>query len=77
MSDKQTAERQANDEMMLGYFDGWDLDAPEPSENRSHSYRHGFANARDDRRGKPRASAEELRRMADLAMAKDEALQHG
>lgn len=66
--------RPANDEMVQGYMDGWDLDAPEPSENRSHSYRHGFANARDDRRGKPRASYEQLNRWADEARAKDEAL---
>jgi hypothetical protein len=42
-------------EMVDGYRDGHDLDAPEPSQNRSRSYRHGFANGRDDRRGKPRA----------------------
>lgn len=63
--------RPANAEMVQGYMDGWDLDAPEPSENRSHSYRHGFANARDDRRGNPRASFDELTRLADLAMLKD------
>lgn len=61
----------ANDEMVAGFLDGYDLDAPEPSANRSHSYRHGFANGRDDRGGKPRASAAELRRMADLAMERD------
>lgn len=66
-------ERSANDEMVEGYRDALDLSSPEPSDNRSHSYRHGFANGRDDRSGKPRASAAELRVMADLAMAKDEA----
>ncbi len=65
--------RSANDDMIEGFIDGYDLNAPEPSANRSHSYRHGFANGRDDRSGKPRASAAELRRLADLAMAKDEA----
>lgn len=69
-ADSQTT-RPANAEMVQGYMDGWDLDAPEPSENRSHSYRHGFANARDDRRGNPRASFDELTRLADLAMLKD------
>lgn len=63
--------RPANDEMVQGYLDGWDLDNPEPSENRSYSYRHGFANARDDRAGKPRALAHVLREMADIAMERD------
>lgn len=65
--------RPANDEMVAGYLDGLDLSSPEPSDNRSHSYRHGFANGRDDRARKPRASAVKLRELADLAMAKDEA----
>lgn len=68
---KSDTTRRANDEMVQGYMDGWDLDAPEPSENRSHSYRHGFANARDDRRGKPRASFEQIIKWADEAMEKD------
>ncbi len=48
------SERPANDEMIQGYRDGLDPNNPEPSANRSHSYRHGFANGRDDRRGEPR-----------------------
>lgn len=52
----------ANDEMVEGFRDGYDMSAPEPSVNRSHSYRHGFANGRDDRSGKPRASYVELTR---------------
>lgn len=64
----------ANDEMVQGYLDGLDLDSPEPSENRSHSYRHGFANGRDDRSGKPRASADRLRADAEIAMARDETI---
>ncbi len=56
--------RPANEEMVQGYLDGWDLDNPEPSDNRSWSYRHGFANARDDRRGKPRASFQEISQWA-------------
>lgn len=63
----------ANQEMIDGFLDGYDLDAPEPSTNRSASYRHGFANGRDDRAGKPRATAQALRDMATVAMAADEA----
>ena len=62
----------ANAEMIEGFKDGYDLDAPEPSANRSHSYRHGFANGRDDRRGKPRATFEALVQMAEAAMIADE-----
>lgn len=65
--------RPANEEMIEGYMDGLDLDCPEPSANRSLSYRHGFANGRDDRSGKPRASYSQLCEMADDAMARDEA----
>ena len=65
-------ERPANAEMVQGFRDGYDLSAPEPSANRSHSYRHGFANGRDDRAGKPRAGYTELHRLADLAMEMDE-----
>jgi hypothetical protein len=46
---------EANADMIEGFRDGYDLNAPDPSANRSASYRHGFANGRDDRRGKPRA----------------------
>lgn len=67
-------ERPANTEMIEGYCDGLNLDCPEPSDNRSASYRHGFANGRDDRRGKPRASVAEIIRQADEAMAVDEML---
>ena len=62
----------ANAEMIEGFTDGYDLTAPEPSANRSSSYRHGFANGRDDRRGKPRASFDELTKQAEAAMAADE-----
>ena len=64
--------REANQEMVDGYMDGFDLDAPEPSSNRSYSYRHGFANGRDDRRGTPRAVAAVLRAQAEAAMECDE-----
>jgi hypothetical protein len=69
------ADGPANDEMVDGFRDGYDLSAPEPSANRSHSYRHGFANGRDDRSGQPRASYAELIRMADLAMEMDRNIQ--
>jgi hypothetical protein len=52
------------DEMWTGYLDGFDPDSPEPNANRSHCYRHGFANGRDDRRNEPRATAATLREMA-------------
>lgn len=61
----------ANDEMVQGFLDGYDLTAPEPSANRSASYRHGFANGRDDRRGKPRDSYQNLIQQAELAMLTD------
>lgn len=61
----------ASDEMVSGYLDGLKPDSPEPSGNRSFSYRHGFANGRDDRAGNPRASAQSLRRMAEEAMRLD------
>lgn len=64
----------ANAEMVQGYMDGYSLDNPEPSSNRSASYRHGFANGRDDQSGKPRAGAETLREQAGQAMAEDEAV---
>lgn len=61
----------ANDEMVRGYRDGLEADSPEPGPNQTHSYRHGFANGRDDLRRKPRATWDELIEMADEAMRKD------
>ena len=61
----------ANDEMVQGFLDGYDLTAAEPSANRSASYRHGFENGRDDRQGKPRDSTENLIRQAERAMLSD------
>ena len=62
---------EANEEMIDGYRDGFDMDCPEPSGNRSASYRHGFLNGRDDRRGKPRASYAELNRQGLAAVIAD------
>ena len=64
--------RPANDDMVRGYRDGFDPDNPEPGPNQSAIYRHGFANGRDDLCRRPRATAEQLRREVDLAMAEDE-----
>jgi hypothetical protein len=58
-------------EMMHGYLDGYKADNPQPSGNRSHSYRHGFANGRDDRARSPRATAAILRALAEKAIDKD------
>ncbi len=67
-------EQAANDEMVEGYMDGLDLDNPEPSDNRSHSYRHGFRNGRADKIGKPWATAQASRVLAVEAMEKDKML---
>jgi len=50
-----------DDEVLQGYLDGLSADNPEPSANRSASYRHGFANGRDDLRGRARAPAAAIR----------------
>lgn len=60
--------------MIEGFRDGYDLTAPEPSANRSASYRHGFMVGRLDKT--PAAwgkhSAGELGRLADAAMNEDD-----
>lgn len=43
----------AERERCEGYMDGLDPDTPEPSANRSHSYRHGFECGRADRQSRP------------------------
>lgn len=63
----------ANDDMVQGFMDGYDLTAPEPSVNRSESYRHGFANGRADKTGISRGfSFAQLMTMANVAMVLDE-----
>lgn len=57
--------------MLDGYLDGRQPDSPEPSANRSASYRHGFANGRDDLNHRPRALAQVLRGAAKAAMHED------
>lgn len=69
------ASRPANDEMVQGYMDGFDLSSPAPSANRSHSYRHGFAAGRSDRGEQaPWRNAAEAVILADEAMALDDDL---
>ncbi len=63
----------ANDEMIQGYMDGYDLTAPEPSTNRSYSYRHGFIVGRAEKKRRRLPNADVLRAAADAAMEKDEA----
>ena len=64
--------RPANTEMVEGFMDGYDLSAPEPSSNRSASYRHGFMCARIDKQQQPPRDAETLHRMAEEAMDTDD-----
>ncbi len=64
----------AKDDMVQGYIDGHDRDVPEPSANRSRSYRHGFQNGRDDIARQPRAGAQVLRDRAAQAIADDEGI---
>lgn len=68
-------DRPANADMVEGYMDGSKderAELPASLSNRSRSYCHGWLNGRDDRRMKPRASAQELRYMADEAMRLDD-----
>lgn len=65
------ADLTANDEMVQGYMDGFDPDSPEPSSNRSQSYRHGFRNGRADRTGKPVGHYVFVHQAAECAMAAD------
>ena len=64
----------ANADMIEGYMDGYDLNAPEPSTNRSNSYRHGFAVARAEKLGGKLGTYQEISARADAAMAADAAV---
>ncbi len=68
---ERTPEERFLDEMVEGYLDGRKPDNPEPSANRSASYRHGFANGRDDLAHSPRLPANVLRLLADQAIRDD------
>jgi hypothetical protein len=76
-SDTHSLEEKFLDEMVRGYLDGRNPDNPEPSQNRSRSYAHGFANGRDALFRSPRALAQTLREMADAAIAEDIATELG
>jgi hypothetical protein len=67
-------ERPANADMIEGFRDGYDPTAPEPSANRSASYRHGFMCGRLDNTPASwgKHSAGELERLADEAMDIDD-----
>lgn len=53
-----------------GYRDGRDPDAPEPSANRSHAYRHSFEVGRAEINGQPIPAARS-RAAAFVAQMKD------
>lgn len=64
--------KEAEDDMVLGFRDGYDLNAPWPSNNRSHSYRHGFTNGRRDKGIiKDGLTAQELRERAEQCIRID------
>lgn len=63
----------ADKEFLEGYMDGSNPDAPEPSFNRSHAYRHSFAVRRAELSGKP-IKAAVAREAARIAEEKDQAL---
>ena len=62
---------EANADMIEGYMDGYDLDVPEPSSNRSHSYRHSFWIGRAEKMRLPLPTYYELERRAELAIVAD------
>ena len=63
----------AEEELVEGYMDGFKdtRDALPELSNRSEAYQHGWLNGRDDRIGQPRASASELRAIADRILAEE------
>ncbi len=70
-------DRLANWQMVQGFQDGYDLDAPEPGDNHSRSDRHGVNAGRNDRLPYGEGpffglSASQIRQMADDAMDRDE-----
>lgn len=63
-----------DDEIFEGYRDGF-KNEPEPGNNRSFSYWHGWRNGRADRTGEADAAQRELARdyfSSDLASPQDE-----
>lgn len=61
----------SDQDLREGYNDGFQADALPPGPNRSRSYVHGWLNGRDDRIGKPRATASVLRDQAKRAKLAD------
>ena len=61
---------EAETEMLHGYLSGFHRE-PQPGNNRSCSFRHGWANGRDDRANSPRASSSYLHAEALKAIAAD------
>lgn len=59
------------EEMVEGYLDGHNPNNPEPSANRSRSYRHGSQSGRDDLAKRPSAPAAMRRQQAEEALALD------
>lgn len=62
-------------DMVQGYLDGRSdsrLQFPDTLSNRGHAYRHGWLNGRDDRTGKPRDTAANLRAQASIAEQMDQ-----
>lgn len=55
-------------EFVAGYRDGRDPNSPEPSDNRSHRYRHSFMVGRAEIVGKPIAAGASRRSAADAEM---------
>ncbi|MGY4237304.1 hypothetical protein ACVIIW_006251 [Bradyrhizobium sp. USDA 4449] len=53
-------------------MDGYDLSAPEPSANRSASYRHGFMVGRGEKTDSLAGTFETLTSAADAAMDEDD-----
>lgn len=64
-----------DDEFMAGYRDGGDPNAPEPSANRSHAYRHSFEVKRAELRGEPIPAA--FSRAAAAEASRKDAEQRG
>lgn len=64
--------RPANADMIEGYRDGRDPDSPEPSANRSASYRHGHAVGRSELNRTWLGRFEDIIAAADRAMTEDD-----
>jgi hypothetical protein len=68
--ERQMTRAQAETDMLEGYLDGL-RGEPLPGFNRSASYRHGYANGRDDRHSSPRAPTSYIHSEALAAISQD------